>query len=64
VTRELATDMLIVGGGLGGVAAALAAVRLGRAVILTEPTDWLGGQLTAQMEYRHVTSCQRTPTAG
>ena len=48
LTREIATDLLIVGGGLGGVAAALAAGRLGRAVILTEPTDWLGGQLTAQ----------------
>jgi glycine/D-amino acid oxidase-like deaminating enzyme len=48
LTRELATDILIVGGGLGGVAAALAAARLGRTVILTEPTDWLGGQLTAQ----------------
>ncbi|HEU5086150.1 MAG TPA: FAD-dependent oxidoreductase, partial [Roseiflexaceae bacterium] len=48
ITRELATDILIVGGGLGGVAAALSAVRLGRAVILTEPSDWLGGQLTAQ----------------
>ncbi len=42
------TDILIVGGGLGGVAAALAAMRLGKKVILTEPTDWIGGQLTAQ----------------
>lgn len=41
-------DILIVGGGLGGVAAALAALKLGRRVILTEETDWLGGQLTAQ----------------
>ena len=45
---ERQTDILIVGGGLGGVAAALAALRLGRRVILTEETDWLGGQLTAQ----------------
>ncbi len=42
------TDILIVGGGLGGVAAALAAARLGHKVILTEETDWIGGQLTAQ----------------
>ncbi|MBF6594380.1 MAG: FAD-dependent oxidoreductase [Thermaceae bacterium] len=42
------TDILIVGGGLGGTAAALAALRLGKRVILTEETDWLGGQLTAQ----------------
>lgn len=41
-------DVLIVGGGLGGVAAALAAARMGRTVILTEETDWLGGQLTTQ----------------
>lgn len=41
-------DILIVGGGVGGVAAALAAAEMGRTVILTEPTSWLGGQLTSQ----------------
>jgi hypothetical protein len=41
-------DVLIIGGGLGGVSAALAAARLGRRVILTEETRWLGGQLTTQ----------------
>ncbi|GLW11714.1 FAD-dependent oxidoreductase [Microtetraspora sp. NBRC 13810] len=41
-------DMLVVGGGLGGVAAALAALRRGRSVVMTEETDWLGGQLTSQ----------------
>ncbi len=46
--NETQTDILIVGGGLGGVAGALAALRLGRRVILTEETDWIGGQLTAQ----------------
>jgi len=46
--REYQTDILIAGGGLGGVAAALSALRLGKKVILTEPTDWIGGQLTAQ----------------
>lgn len=46
--RERQTEVLIAGGGLGGVAAALAALRLGRRVILTEETDWIGGQLTAQ----------------
>jgi hypothetical protein len=46
--REMTTDVLVVGGGLGGVAAALAALRLGRRVVLTEGTDWLGGQLTSQ----------------
>jgi len=48
LTKERRSDILIVGGGLGGVAAALAALRLGRSVVLTEETDWIGGQLTAQ----------------
>ena len=45
---EFDTEVLVVGGGLGGVAAALAAVRRGRRVIMTEQYDWLGGQLTSQ----------------
>ncbi|HEX3448231.1 MAG TPA: FAD-dependent oxidoreductase, partial [Isosphaeraceae bacterium] len=45
---EIAADIVIVGGGLGGCAAALAALRAGRSVILTESTDWIGGQLTSQ----------------
>ena len=44
----LRTDVAIIGGGLGACAAALAAARLGRRVILTEETHWLGGQLTNQ----------------
>lgn len=46
--KEQKTDVLIIGGGTGGVAAALAALRLGKKVIMTEETDWVGGQLTAQ----------------
>jgi len=46
--RELKTEILIVGGGTGGVAAALGAAALGKSVILTEETEWLGGQLTSQ----------------
>lgn len=42
------TDILIVGGGTGGVAAALAAAETGVRVILTEETWVLGGQFTAQ----------------
>lgn len=39
---------LVIGGGLGGVAAAEDLARAGVSVILTEPTSHLGGQLTAQ----------------
>lgn len=46
--KEYSADILVVGGGLGGVAAAYAALRSGRSVILTEEYDWLGGQLTSQ----------------
>ncbi len=45
---ELACDILVVGGGLGGVAAAIAALDAGRTVVLTEEYRWLGGQLTSQ----------------
>src|SRR5712671_2472373 len=48
MASELRTQILIVGGGTGGVAAALAAGARGCSVILTEETDWIGGQLTAQ----------------
>jgi FAD-dependent oxidoreductase family protein len=41
-------DVAIIGGGLGACAAALAAARLGRQVVLTEATHWVGGQLTNQ----------------
>ncbi len=46
--RELAADAIIIGGGFGGCAAALAAARNGLRVIMTEETDWIGGQLTSQ----------------
>lgn len=41
-------DVAVIGGGLGGVAAALAAAQAGRRVLLTEETAWIGGQLTSQ----------------
>jgi hypothetical protein len=46
--RELQADLVIIGGGLGGCAAAIAALRNGRRVVMTEETDWIGGQLTSQ----------------
>ena len=48
VAKEEHATAIIVGGGLGGCAAALAACRNGLDVILTEETDWLGGQLSQQ----------------
>jgi hypothetical protein len=41
-------DVAIIGGGLGGIAAALSALQSGLKVVLTEETDWIGGQLTSQ----------------
>ncbi len=41
-------DLVICGGGTGGVAAAMAAARRGRRVLMSEEADWVGGQLTAQ----------------
>jgi hypothetical protein len=45
---ERDADVVIIGAGVGGVAAALAAARAGCRVVLTEETDWVGGQLTQQ----------------
>jgi hypothetical protein len=45
---EIQCDVAIIGASVGGCAAALAAVRNGMRVVLTESTDWLGGQLTSQ----------------
>ena len=46
MTTQLTTDLLIVGGGTGGTAAAIQAARRGVATILISEFDWLGGMLT------------------
>ena len=46
--EEMNADIVIIGGGMGGCAAALAACRNGMKVILTEETDWIGGQASQQ----------------
>jgi len=46
--KEYSADIAIIGGGLGGVAAALGALRGGRTVVMTEQYDWIGGQMTSQ----------------
>ncbi|TVQ23791.1 MAG: FAD-dependent oxidoreductase [Spirochaetaceae bacterium] len=46
--EEYTTQVLIVGGGLGAVAAALSSCRLGCRTMLVAPDSWLGGQATSQ----------------
>ena len=46
--RDWEVDIAIIGGGTGGCAAALAALRMNQKVILTEETEWIGGQFTQQ----------------
>ncbi len=44
---RLEADVLVVGGGTGGTAAALQSARLGARTIVAESTPWLGGMLSA-----------------
>ncbi len=48
IDRTISCDMLIVGGGLAGAAAAYEGLLVGRTVCLTEITDWVGGQISSQ----------------
>ena len=41
------TDIVIFGGGAGGLCAGLQAARMGAEVLLLEPSPWIGGMLTA-----------------
>jgi hypothetical protein len=41
-------EILVVGGGLAGAATAYESLLAGRTVCMTEITDWVGGQLSAQ----------------
>ncbi len=45
--RELTADVLVVGGGTGGTAAAIQAARCGVRTILVSEFPWLGGMLTS-----------------
>jgi len=40
-------DIIVAGAGTGGWAAAVQAARLGSRVLLSEETDWIGGQMCA-----------------
>lgn len=46
--RQTSCDLFIAGGSMGGVAAAITAVRAGLSVCICEETSWLGGQMTSQ----------------
>ena len=45
--QSIATDVLVIGGGAGGTAAAIQSARMEVKTILVEPTTMLGGMLTA-----------------
>ena len=64
--KERHCDILIVGGGAGGIGAALSALSMGKSVIMSEETDWIGGQLTQQAvppdENPWVDQCGATAT--
>ena len=44
----IACEILVVGGGLAGVATAYEGLLAGRTVCMTELTDWMGGQISSQ----------------
>ena len=45
--KQITTDVLVIGGGTGGVAAGLQSARMGVRTIIAEPTVWLGGMISA-----------------
>ncbi len=54
---EYSCDVLVAGGGIGGIAAALAAARNGKKVILTERMFMLGGLATAGLIAIYLPLC-------
>ncbi|HAJ61744.1 MAG TPA: FAD-dependent oxidoreductase, partial [Cyanobacteria bacterium UBA8543] len=46
--KQETCEILVVGGGLAGAATAYEGLLAGRTVCLTEITDWVGGQISAQ----------------
>lgn len=66
MSSSFTADVVIIGGGLGGVAAALRLCKHHHSVIVLEPTAWLGGQATNQGvsaldEHRYIESFGGTP---
>ena len=48
IDRTEECELLVAGGGLSGVAASYEALLAGKTVCMTEITDWVGGQISAQ----------------
>ena len=48
IDRTEECELLVVGGGLSGVAASYEALLSGKTVCMTEITDWVGGQISSQ----------------
>ena len=48
VDRTEECELLVIGGGLSGVAASYEALLAGKTVCMTEITDWVGGQISSQ----------------
>lgn len=48
VDQTVTCDLMVAGAGLAGVASAYEALKAGRSVCMTEITDWVGGQISAQ----------------
>lgn len=45
--KDIVADVVVVGAGPSGIAAAIELGRKGKNIVLVEETDWLGGQMTA-----------------
>lgn len=64
--NEWTADIIVIGASLGGTLAAYSACTEGKSCILTEETDWIGGQLTNQAvppdehKYIETTGCTAT----
>jgi FAD dependent oxidoreductase len=48
VDKTIGCDIMVAGGGLSGTATAYEGLLAGKTVCMTEITDWVGGQITAQ----------------
>ncbi len=48
VDRTIGCDIMVAGGGLSGTATAYEGLLAGKQVCMTEITDWVGGQISAQ----------------